>query len=100
MPIAALLSAQTSRAAENPRSWAMADDPRPSAAPLTTSASFASPELNAMVFCVVDQGLLARNPRTHTPFFCLGRPSDRGRSSCGTKHTEQLQARRIPSSIN
>eukprot|EP00969_Alexandrium_andersonii_P303429 13414176-Alexandrium_andersonii.AAC.1 len=29
-------------------------------------ASPASPELNAMVFCVVDQCLMAREPRTHT----------------------------------
>eukprot|EP00969_Alexandrium_andersonii_P202349 8941038-Alexandrium_andersonii.AAC.1 len=45
----------------------MAVRPRPSAAPLTMPASSASPELNAMVFCVVDQRLMARMPLTHTP---------------------------------
>eukprot|EP00969_Alexandrium_andersonii_P274078 12113885-Alexandrium_andersonii.AAC.1 len=35
IPMAALLSAQTSREAANPRSWAMAAKPSPSAAPLT-----------------------------------------------------------------
>eukprot|EP00969_Alexandrium_andersonii_P132586 5862842-Alexandrium_andersonii.AAC.1 len=30
-------------------------------------ASSASPELKAMVFCVVDRCLMARAPRTHTP---------------------------------
>eukprot|EP00969_Alexandrium_andersonii_P151213 6686082-Alexandrium_andersonii.AAC.1 len=45
----------------------MATRPRPSAAPWTTPANSASPELKAMVFCVVDQCLMARRPRTHTP---------------------------------
>eukprot|EP00969_Alexandrium_andersonii_P251083 11097755-Alexandrium_andersonii.AAC.1 len=45
----------------------MATRPRPSAAPLTMPASSACPELKAMVFCVVDQCLMARRPRTHTP---------------------------------
>eukprot|EP00969_Alexandrium_andersonii_P147195 6508535-Alexandrium_andersonii.AAC.1 len=65
--MAALLSAQTSREAEKPRSWAMAVRPNPSAAPLTIPASSASPELKAMVFWVVGQCLTARNPRTRTP---------------------------------
>eukprot|EP00969_Alexandrium_andersonii_P301972 13348530-Alexandrium_andersonii.AAC.1 len=39
MPVAALLSAQTSRAAEKPRAWATAASPRPSAAPLTMPAN-------------------------------------------------------------
>eukprot|EP00969_Alexandrium_andersonii_P010973 477648-Alexandrium_andersonii.AAC.1 len=67
MPIAALLSAQTSREAANSTSWAMATKPRPSAAPSTMPASSASPELNAMVFCVVAQCLVAHRPRTHAP---------------------------------
>eukprot|EP00969_Alexandrium_andersonii_P230944 10199118-Alexandrium_andersonii.AAC.1 len=66
IPIAALLSAQTSKAAENPRSWATADNPKPSAPPLATPASSASLELKAMVFCVVDQCLMARKPRMRT----------------------------------
>eukprot|EP00969_Alexandrium_andersonii_P165414 7310186-Alexandrium_andersonii.AAC.1 len=45
IPIAALPSAQTSREAENPRSWAMAVRPKHSAAPLTLPANSASPEL-------------------------------------------------------
>eukprot|EP00969_Alexandrium_andersonii_P153999 6808496-Alexandrium_andersonii.AAC.1 len=45
----------------------MAARPRPSAAPLTTPASSASPEHKAMVFRVVDQCLMACAPRTHTP---------------------------------
>eukprot|EP00969_Alexandrium_andersonii_P055058 2426501-Alexandrium_andersonii.AAC.1 len=53
--MAALLSAQTSRAAVNPRSWEMATKPRPSAAPFTIPASSASPKLRAMV-------LLLRRP--------------------------------------
>eukprot|EP00969_Alexandrium_andersonii_P223777 9883092-Alexandrium_andersonii.AAC.1 len=48
IPMAALLSAQTSRAAVHPKSWAMAVRPKPSAAPLTIPASSASPELKAM----------------------------------------------------
>eukprot|EP00969_Alexandrium_andersonii_P069016 3044186-Alexandrium_andersonii.AAC.1 len=40
---------------------------RPSAAPLTMPANSASPGLNAMVFRVVDQCLMARMQRTHTP---------------------------------
>eukprot|EP00969_Alexandrium_andersonii_P151107 6681301-Alexandrium_andersonii.AAC.1 len=67
IPMTALLPAQTSREAENPRSWATAVRPKPSAAPLTIPASSASPELKAMVFWVVDQCLMAREPRTHTP---------------------------------
>eukprot|EP00969_Alexandrium_andersonii_P038734 1697703-Alexandrium_andersonii.AAC.1 len=47
IPIAAL-SAQTSRDTASPRPWAMATRPRPSAAPLTTPANSASPELKAM----------------------------------------------------
>eukprot|EP00969_Alexandrium_andersonii_P123450 5455390-Alexandrium_andersonii.AAC.1 len=34
--------------------------------PLTIPASSASPELNAMVFCVTDQCLMVCAPRTHT----------------------------------
>eukprot|EP00969_Alexandrium_andersonii_P095606 4223904-Alexandrium_andersonii.AAC.1 len=45
----------------------MAVRPRPSAAPCTIPASSASPELKAMVFCVVDQCLMACMPPTHTP---------------------------------
>eukprot|EP00969_Alexandrium_andersonii_P294846 13032607-Alexandrium_andersonii.AAC.1 len=67
MPMAALVSAQTSKEAENPRSWGMAVRPSPSAAPLTIPASSASPELKAMVFWVVDQCLMARAPRMRTP---------------------------------
>eukprot|EP00969_Alexandrium_andersonii_P090214 3983821-Alexandrium_andersonii.AAC.1 len=48
IPMAALLSAQTSRRAVKPRSWAIAVKPRPSAAPFTMPASSASPELRAM----------------------------------------------------
>eukprot|EP00969_Alexandrium_andersonii_P139157 6154119-Alexandrium_andersonii.AAC.1 len=59
IPTAALLSAQTSRAAVKPRSWAMATRPSPSAAPLTMPASSASSELRAMVFWVVGQCLMA-----------------------------------------
>eukprot|EP00969_Alexandrium_andersonii_P233743 10319885-Alexandrium_andersonii.AAC.1 len=47
IPVAALLSAQTSRGAEKPRSWAMAFRPNPSAAPLTIPASSASPHARA-----------------------------------------------------
>eukprot|EP00969_Alexandrium_andersonii_P215283 9508864-Alexandrium_andersonii.AAC.1 len=65
--MAALLSAQTSREAEKPRSWAMAVRPKPSAAPFAIPASSASPELKAMVFWVVDQCLKACNPRAHAP---------------------------------
>eukprot|EP00969_Alexandrium_andersonii_P029569 1290566-Alexandrium_andersonii.AAC.1 len=50
IPMAALLSAQTSREAENPRSWAMAAKPNPPTAPLKIPASSASPELRAIVF--------------------------------------------------
>eukprot|EP00969_Alexandrium_andersonii_P373416 15483978-Alexandrium_andersonii.AAC.1 len=67
IPMAALLSAQTSREAENPRSWAMAVRPNPSAAPLTIPANSASPELRAVVAWAVDQRLTARSPRVHTP---------------------------------
>eukprot|EP00969_Alexandrium_andersonii_P184266 8141757-Alexandrium_andersonii.AAC.1 len=45
----------------------MAARPRPSAGPLATPASPASPELKAMVFCVVDQCLTARKPLAHAP---------------------------------
>eukprot|EP00969_Alexandrium_andersonii_P329606 14565548-Alexandrium_andersonii.AAC.1 len=45
----------------------MAVRPRPSAAPLTIPASSAPPELKAVVFCVVDQCLMARMPLMHTP---------------------------------
>eukprot|EP00969_Alexandrium_andersonii_P298843 13210552-Alexandrium_andersonii.AAC.1 len=45
----------------------MAARPIPSAAPLAIPASSASPELKALVFCVVDQCLMARIPLTHTP---------------------------------
>eukprot|EP00969_Alexandrium_andersonii_P061933 2730202-Alexandrium_andersonii.AAC.1 len=65
--MAALLSAQTSREAENPRSWALAVRPNPSAAPLTIPASSASRELKEMVFWVVVQCLMACCPRMHTP---------------------------------
>eukprot|EP00969_Alexandrium_andersonii_P065075 2864970-Alexandrium_andersonii.AAC.1 len=41
--------------------------PRPSAAPVTIPASSASPELSAIVFCVVDQCLTACAPRMQTP---------------------------------
>eukprot|EP00969_Alexandrium_andersonii_P255556 11296549-Alexandrium_andersonii.AAC.1 len=41
--------------------------PNPSAAPLTMPASTASPELSAMVFCVVDQCLSVRRPSAQTP---------------------------------
>eukprot|EP00969_Alexandrium_andersonii_P185131 8178889-Alexandrium_andersonii.AAC.1 len=55
------------KGAENPKSWAIATRPRPSAAPLTTPANSASPELNAMVFGVADECLMAREPRMHVP---------------------------------
>eukprot|EP00969_Alexandrium_andersonii_P347553 15366817-Alexandrium_andersonii.AAC.1 len=45
----------------------MAASPRPSAAPLTTPANSASPELKAMVFWVVDQCSMARCPRMRAP---------------------------------
>eukprot|EP00969_Alexandrium_andersonii_P263652 11653315-Alexandrium_andersonii.AAC.1 len=67
IPIAALLSARTSRGAANPRSWATATSPSPSAAPLATPANSASPDLKAMVFCAVDQRVTAHNPRAHAP---------------------------------
>eukprot|EP00969_Alexandrium_andersonii_P308888 13651190-Alexandrium_andersonii.AAC.1 len=67
MPTAALLSAQTSREAENPRSWAMAVRPKPSAAPLKIPASSASLELKTMVSWVMDQCLMACSPRTRAP---------------------------------
>eukprot|EP00969_Alexandrium_andersonii_P323179 14279788-Alexandrium_andersonii.AAC.1 len=46
---------------------AMEAMPTPSAAPFTMPASSASPELSAIVFCVVDQCLMARAPRAQTP---------------------------------
>eukprot|EP00969_Alexandrium_andersonii_P347531 15366023-Alexandrium_andersonii.AAC.1 len=65
--MAALPSAQTSRGAEKPRSWAMAVRPNPSAAPSTIPASSASPDLRAMVFWVVDQRSMACDPRARAP---------------------------------
>eukprot|EP00969_Alexandrium_andersonii_P153138 6771880-Alexandrium_andersonii.AAC.1 len=65
--MAALLSAPTSREAENPRSRAIAVRPNPCAAPFTIPASSASQALRAMVFWVVGQCLMACCPRTHTP---------------------------------
>eukprot|EP00969_Alexandrium_andersonii_P249809 11040272-Alexandrium_andersonii.AAC.1 len=41
--------------------------PRPSAAPFTMPANSASPELSAIVFCVVGQCLTACAPRVQTP---------------------------------
>eukprot|EP00969_Alexandrium_andersonii_P311676 13772276-Alexandrium_andersonii.AAC.1 len=41
--------------------------PRPSAAPFMMPANSASPELSAIVFCVVDQCLTVCSPRTQTP---------------------------------
>eukprot|EP00969_Alexandrium_andersonii_P343421 15179750-Alexandrium_andersonii.AAC.1 len=41
--------------------------PVPSAAPLMTPASTASPEFSAIVFCVVDQCLMVCTPRAQTP---------------------------------
>eukprot|EP00969_Alexandrium_andersonii_P108050 4767172-Alexandrium_andersonii.AAC.1 len=67
MPTAALLSAYTRRPAEKPRSRAIADMPMPSAAPFTTPPSSASPELSAIVFCVVGQCLMVCTPRRQTP---------------------------------
>eukprot|EP00969_Alexandrium_andersonii_P018365 802997-Alexandrium_andersonii.AAC.1 len=67
MPTAALPSLHTCGPATSPRSWATATMPGPSAAPLTTPASSASPELSAAVFRVVDQRFSARRPRTETP---------------------------------
>eukprot|EP00969_Alexandrium_andersonii_P196727 8691468-Alexandrium_andersonii.AAC.1 len=58
MPIAALLSAYTRTLAEKPRSRAIEAMPMPSAAPFTMPASSASPELSAIVVCVVDQCLI------------------------------------------
>eukprot|EP00969_Alexandrium_andersonii_P256494 11338843-Alexandrium_andersonii.AAC.1 len=45
----------------------MTTRPKPSAAPLTMPARPAFPELKATVLRAVDQCLMARNPRTHTP---------------------------------
>eukprot|EP00969_Alexandrium_andersonii_P216969 9583394-Alexandrium_andersonii.AAC.1 len=64
MPIAPLLPACTRRRAEKPRSMAMEAIPTRSAAPFTMPANSASPELSAMVFCVVDQCLVICTP-TH-----------------------------------
>eukprot|EP00969_Alexandrium_andersonii_P088674 3912466-Alexandrium_andersonii.AAC.1 len=50
-----------------PRSKAMEAMPMPSAAPFTMPANSASPELSAIVFCVVDQCLTVRAPRIQTP---------------------------------
>eukprot|EP00969_Alexandrium_andersonii_P338000 14937494-Alexandrium_andersonii.AAC.1 len=50
----------------NPRSWAIAVRPSPSAAPFTMPASSASPELKAIFFWVVDQCFMASWPRMHT----------------------------------
>eukprot|EP00969_Alexandrium_andersonii_P213051 9408527-Alexandrium_andersonii.AAC.1 len=44
----------------------MAARPKPSAAPLATTASSASPELKAMVFWVVDQCLMACEQRARS----------------------------------
>eukprot|EP00969_Alexandrium_andersonii_P117953 5217496-Alexandrium_andersonii.AAC.1 len=41
--------------------------PTPSAAPLRMPPSSASPELSAIVFCVVDQCLMVCSPRMQTP---------------------------------
>eukprot|EP00969_Alexandrium_andersonii_P072449 3196837-Alexandrium_andersonii.AAC.1 len=46
---------------------AMGAIPMPSAAPFTMPAKSASPELSAIVFCVVSQCLMARAPRAQTP---------------------------------
>eukprot|EP00969_Alexandrium_andersonii_P340189 15037647-Alexandrium_andersonii.AAC.1 len=67
MPTAMLLSLHTYSRATSPRFWATATMPRPSAAPSTTPASPASPELKAMVFWATDQRFNVRRPRTHTP---------------------------------
>eukprot|EP00969_Alexandrium_andersonii_P055260 2435063-Alexandrium_andersonii.AAC.1 len=41
--------------------------PTPSAVPFTMPANSASPELSAMVFCVVDQCFMVRTPHTQAP---------------------------------
>eukprot|EP00969_Alexandrium_andersonii_P157819 6974940-Alexandrium_andersonii.AAC.1 len=41
--------------------------PVPSAAPLTMPANSTSPELSAIVFCVVGQRFMVCTPRTQTP---------------------------------
>eukprot|EP00969_Alexandrium_andersonii_P238897 10545958-Alexandrium_andersonii.AAC.1 len=41
--------------------------PRPSAAPFTMAANSASPDLSAIVFCVVGQCLTVCTPRMQTP---------------------------------
>eukprot|EP00969_Alexandrium_andersonii_P187959 8305710-Alexandrium_andersonii.AAC.1 len=64
IPINALLPAHASREAANPRSWAMAARPRPSAVPLTMPASSASPEIRTMVFCVLE---CASTPQSQCP---------------------------------
>eukprot|EP00969_Alexandrium_andersonii_P309148 13661733-Alexandrium_andersonii.AAC.1 len=45
----------------------MATNPRPSATPLATTASSASPALKATVFWAVDPCFMARVPRVRTP---------------------------------
>eukprot|EP00969_Alexandrium_andersonii_P007522 327076-Alexandrium_andersonii.AAC.1 len=67
MPIAALLSAQTRRPAEKPRSMAIEAMPTPSAAPFMLPANSAPPELSAIIFCVVDQRFVVCAPRTQAP---------------------------------
>eukprot|EP00969_Alexandrium_andersonii_P174698 7725030-Alexandrium_andersonii.AAC.1 len=41
--------------------------PIPSAAPFTMPANSAAPELNAIVFCVVDPCFMVCTPRMQTP---------------------------------
>eukprot|EP00969_Alexandrium_andersonii_P051890 2279082-Alexandrium_andersonii.AAC.1 len=67
MLIAALLSAHTRSSVSIPKSWVTDTSPTPSAAPLTMPASSASPELRAMVFWVVDQSLIVREPHMAAP---------------------------------
>eukprot|EP00969_Alexandrium_andersonii_P088899 3923526-Alexandrium_andersonii.AAC.1 len=67
MPIAALLSAQTRNPASMPKSRATDTSHRPSADPSTTPASSASAELRAIVFWVVDQRLIVREPHMAAP---------------------------------
>eukprot|EP00969_Alexandrium_andersonii_P113588 5019818-Alexandrium_andersonii.AAC.1 len=50
-----------------PRSRATDTSPMPSADPLTIPASSASPELRAIVFWVVGQCLITRDPHIATP---------------------------------
>ena len=62
IPIAAVASENMCKLTSTPKSARTAFRPNPSAAPLTTAASSASPELRAMVAWVLLQLLIPPNP--------------------------------------